>query len=152
MSESISLLERIDGDLKQAMRDRDEVAKLTLRSVKTAVTEAGKRGDGAAEDDEAVMVILQQEAKRRRDAASEYERVGRADRVEQENAELAILARYLPKQMDDDQLEAIVREVIVEVGATSMRDMGRVMPAVMSRVDGRADGKRVNLVVRKLLA
>jgi uncharacterized protein YqeY len=148
----MSLYERIDADLKQAMRDRDEVTKLTLRSVKTALTEASKAGTDHALGEEQVMAALQKEAKRRRDAAAEYERVGQPDRAAQENAELAVLQRYLPQQLGEEEIEAIARVAIAETGATSPRDMGKVMPVVMQRTAGTADGKAVSQVVRRLLA
>jgi uncharacterized protein YqeY len=133
------------------MRDRDEVAKLTLRAVKTAITEMSKSGADIQINDEMVMQVLQREAKRRRDAAAEYEELHQADRAAQEQAELAILEQYLPKQLEDREIEAIVREVLAETGASSMREMGAVMSAVMQRVTGLADGKRVNQIVRRLL-
>jgi hypothetical protein len=102
--------------------------------------------------EEQVMAALQKEAKRRRDAAAEYERVGQPDRAAQENAELAVLQRYLPQQLGEEEIEAIARAAIAETGATSPRDMGKVMPVVMQRTAGTADGKAVSQVVRRLLA
>lgn len=148
----MGLYEQIDADLKQAMRDRDEVAKLTLRSVKTALTEASKAGADHTLSEDQVMSVLQKEAKGRRDAAAEYERVGQPHRAAQENAELAVLERYLPRQLGEQEIEALAREAIAETGATSARDMGKVMPVVMQRAAGAADGKAVSQVVRRLLA
>lgn len=153
MSQSANeTLQRIDAELKQAMRDKDEVTKLTLRSLKTALTEARKATGQNELDEEAVMAVIQREAKRRRDAAEAYEQAGRTDLADKERAELAVLAPYLPQQLTDEELEEVAREVIAEVGATSMRNMNIVMSTIMPRVTGRADGKRVSQTVRQLLS
>lgn len=142
---------RIDADLKQAMRDRNEVAKLTLRSVKTALTEARTSGQQHELTDAEVVAAVQKEAKRRRDAAAEFERLGDPNRAASELAELAILEQYLPRQMSEAEVEEVARRVIAEVGATSPKQMGAVMAAMMTAVKGQADGKLVNQVVRRLL-
>lgn len=145
------LQERIDADLKQAMRDRNETAKLTLRAVKTAFMQARTSGDAAHEiSDAEAMEIVRREAKRRRDAADEFN-VGAADRAEAELAEYAILQNYLPQQLSEAEIEAIASEVIAELNVTSMKQMGQVMQAVLARTGARADGKAVNQVVRRLL-
>ena len=142
---------RIDADLKQAMRDRDEVTKLTLRSVKTALTEARTSGAQHELTEDEVLAVVQKEAKRRRDAAAEYERLGDTNRAAAELVELAVLERYLPRQMSEAEVETIARRVIAEVGATSPKQMGAVMAAMMPEVKGQADGKLVSQVVRRLL-
>ena len=142
---------RIDADLKQAMRDRDEVTKLTLRSVKTALTEARTSGAQHELTEDEVLAVVQKEAKRRRDAAAEYERLGDANRAAAELVELAVLERYLPRQMSEAEVETIARRVVDEVGATSPKQMGAVMAAMMPEVKGLADGKLVSQVVRRLL-
>lgn len=149
--DSLSLEERVDSDLTQAMRDQDPVIKLTLRAVKTGLSEARKQNDNRPLDDAQVMAVIQKEAKQRRDAASEYERAGSDERAEAELAELSVLERYLPKQLTEAEIALIVDETIDEVGATSMRDMGQVMAAVMSKISGLADGKTVNQIVRQRL-
>ncbi len=152
MSEQTGVQARIEADLRTAMRNRDEVAKLALRGAKTALAQASRAGsEQVSLDDEAVMAVLRREVKSRRDAAEEFEKVGSRERAEQERAELAVLERYLPQQMEEGELEALARSVIAEVGATSPREMGKVMAAIMPRTAGRADGKRVNQVVRRLL-
>ena len=152
MTQSDMLLaEQIDRDLKQAMRDRDEVAKIALRSVKTALTEAAKAGEAHTQGEDEVLAVIQKQAKQRRDAAAEFARVGADDRAADERAELAVLERYLPRQLDEDEIEAIVRTVIDETGASSMQDMGKVMSGAMAQVKGTADGKAVNQIVRRLL-
>ena len=142
---------RIDADLKQAMRDHDEVTKLTLRAVKTAFTEARTSGPDHTLGPDELLAVVQKEAKRRRDAAAEYQRFGDAARANAELAELAVLERYLPRQMSEAAVEEIARRVIGEVGATSPKQLGAVMAAMMPALKGEADGKLVNQVVRRLL-
>ena len=145
------LQSRIDADLKQAMRERDEVTKLTLRAVKTALTEARTSGAQHELSAEEVLAVVQKEAKRRRDAAAEYQRLGDANRADAELVELAVLERYLPRQLSEAEVEVIARRVIAELGATSPKQMGAVMAALMPEVKGEADGKLVSQVVRRLL-
>ncbi|MDI9549051.1 MAG: GatB/YqeY domain-containing protein [Chloroflexota bacterium] len=147
----LSLAEQIDRDLKQAMRERDDVAKLTLRSVKTALTEAAKSGQQHALSEEDVLAVIQREAKQRRETAQEYERLGAQEQAANELAELAVLEHYLPQQLTAAEIEEIVRNVIAETGASSPREMGRVMSAAMERLKGVADGKVVNQIARRLL-
>lgn len=151
MSEQ-TLLDRVNNDLKEAMRQKDETAKLTLRSIKSAILEAQKSGNfeaGLSADD--LIQIIGKTAKQRRDTIAEYERVGRDDLASNESAELAIIERYLPKQLSANELEAIVRAVIAETGAQNVRDMSKVMPLAMERIAGQADGRAVNQIVRRLL-
>lgn len=154
MSEqTMTLAARIDADLKQAMRDRDETAKLTLRALKTALLQARVGGAHAHELSEAeALDVVRREAKRRRDTADEFEKVGAPERAAAEMAEYAVLQRYLPQQLDDAELAAIVRAVIADLGVTSIKQLGQVMPAVLAQTGARADGKRVNQVVRRLLS
>jgi len=147
----LSLAEQIDRDLKQAMRERDDVTKLTLRSVKTALTEAAKSGQQHALSEEDVLAVIQREAKQRRETAQEYERLGAQEQAANELAELAVLEHYLPRQLTAAEIEEIVRSVIAETGASSPREMGRVMSAAMERLKGVADGKVVNQIARRLL-
>ena len=151
-AEQSALAARIDTDLKQAMREQDTIAKFALRAVKTALTEATKTGSGDVSlTDDDVMAVIQREAKRRREAALEYDKVGATAPADQERAELAILERYLPRQLSEAEVEAIAHEVIASTGATSVRDLNKVMPVMMGRVAGVADGKLVSQVVRRLL-
>ena len=154
MSQTKTPLEiQIDLDLKDAMRNKDAVTKLVLRSVKTALTEEAKStSQHAVLSEDEVMDVIQREAKRRRDAAAEYEKAGRSDRAAEELAELTVLERYLPQQLSEDEIRVLATEVIAQIDATSMRDMGAVMSVIMPKVAGRADGRRVNQVVRDLLS
>ncbi len=149
--EQSSLWSRIDADLKDAMRAQDTITKLALRSVKTALTEASKAGADHELSDDQVVGVIQREAKRRRDAAAEYTRLSALDHAAQEEAELAVLERYLPRQLGEIEIEVLARDVIAATGATSARDLGKVMPVLMGRVAGSADGKLVSQVVRRLL-
>lgn len=154
MSEPITTLaERIDADLKQAMRDRNEPAKLALRAVKTSLIEARTSGTQAhALSDAEVIEVVRREAKRRRDAADEFQSLGSPERADAELAELRVLQQYLPQQLSEAEIEEIVRSVIAEVGATSVKQLGQVMPVVLAKTGSRADGKTVNQVVRRLLS
>lgn len=148
----MTLLEKIDTDLKQAMRERDDTTKLALRAIKTALTEAAKSGENHELDEEQIQAVIQKQAKQRRDAAAEFEKAGAHDRAAEENAELSVLERYLPQQLDEAQIEEVVRAAIAETGATSPKELGQVMSAVMPKVAGRADGRQVNAVARRLLS
>jgi hypothetical protein len=116
------------------------------------LTEASKAGADHTLSEAQVLAAIQKEAKRRRDAAAEYERLGVPERAAQERAELAVIERFLPRQLTEAEIEAIVRKVIAETGATSIRDLGRVMPPALAKVAGMADGKVVNQIARQLLA
>ncbi len=152
----MSLLEQLDSDLKAALLAHDEVRKRTVRSVKTAATNAmiEKRtteGLSASLSDEEVLKVIARQASQRRDSIAEFSKAGRMDLVAQEEAELAILQEYLPKQLSPDEVSAIVQQVIAETGASSAKDMGLVMRTAMARLQGLADGKQVNQLVRDLL-
>lgn len=151
VSDAGALLQQIDADLKQAMRDKDEVTKLTLRSVKTALTEARTSGTEHELSQAEVIAVLQKEAKRRRDTAAEFQRVGEQKRADAELAEMKVLDKYLPRQMDEAEIEVVAQRVIAQLEATSPKQMGAVMSATMAEVGGKADGKLVNQVVRRLL-
>jgi uncharacterized protein len=151
VADAAALLQQIDADLKQAMRDKDEVTKLTLRSVKTALTEARTSGVEHELSQAEVIAVVQKEAKRRRDAAAEFQRVGDQKRADAELAEMKVLDKYLPRQMDEAEIEVVAKRVIDQLGATSQKQMGAVMSATMAEVGGKADGKLVNQVVRRLL-
>jgi uncharacterized protein len=146
------LLVQIDADLKQAMRDRNETTKLALRSLKTALTEAQKSGQSHNLSNEEILRIIAKSAKQRRDSIAEYQKANRPELAQAEEAELAVLERYLPQQLSEAEIEIIVRGVIDETGATSIQDLNRVMPLAMQRTGGQAEGRAVNQVVRRLLA
>lgn len=147
----LSIVERIDADLKQAMRDRDDVAKQALRAAKTALTEARTATENHALSEAEAVEILQKLAKQRRGTAAEYEKLGNPDRAQAELADVEVLDRYLPRQLSEAEVEAIVRSVIAQTGVTSVRAMGAVMAPAMAEIAGRADGKLVSQIVRRLL-
>jgi uncharacterized protein YqeY len=147
------LKDRLRADLTTAMKARDQVRTRTLRMVLTSVTNEEVAGDSARDlSDDEVLRLLAREAKRRREAADAFEAAGRADQAAAERAEDQVLAEYLPAQLSDSELAAIVAEVINETGASGMSAMGQVMKAVTPRVAGRAEGGRVAAEVRRALA
>jgi len=152
----MDLQEQLSSDLKEAMRRQDEVRKRTIRSViaaiKQAQTELDSSGQRVTLDEPGVLALIARQAKQRQESIVEYEKGGRQDLVAAEQAELAILEEYLPRQLTRAEIEAEVRQAIAEVGATGPQDMGKVMRPLMSRLRGRADGQLVNEVVREMLA
>lgn len=147
------LLDRIQSDLKQAMRDRDSARIRTLRSIRAAIQqrEIENRTAGAEITDEDAIALLQKQAKQRRDSIDQFEAAKREDLVATEKEELEIIEDYLPKQLNDDEIRNIVQQIVQEVGAASISDMGKVMGPAMGRLRGKADGRRVNEIVRELL-
>jgi uncharacterized protein YqeY len=146
------LKDRLRTDLTTAMKGRDELSTATLRMVLSAVSAeevAGKEARELSDDD--VMVVLRREAKKRREAAEAFAGAGRAEQAERERAEEGVIAAYLPAQLEDADLAAIVADVVTETGASGMKDMGRVMGAVQGKVAGRAEGGRVAAEVRRQL-
>lgn len=146
------LKDRLRSDLTAAMKARDEVRTRTLRMVLTSITNeevAGKAPRNLSDDE--VLKVLAREARRRREAADAFEAAGRAGQAAAERAEDEVLAGYLPAQLGDDELAAIVAEVIADTGASGMSAMGQVMKAVTPRVAGRAEGGRVAGEVRRAL-
>jgi uncharacterized protein len=147
----MSLVARLEDELKQAMLARDDARRDALRLLLSSLRGAEKELQRPLHDDEELQV-LQRERKRRLEAAEAFRDGGRADQAEAEEAELAVLAEFMPEQLAEEDLEAIVDSAIAEVGATSMRDFGRVMADVMPQVSGRADGSAVSQLVREKLA
>jgi uncharacterized protein YqeY len=146
----MGLKERIDGDLKAAMKAREELRLSTVRMLKAAMKNREiEKGSVLADED--VFGVIASMIKQRKDSVEQYARGGRADLAEKEEAEIGILQEYLPEQLSEEEVEEIIKEAISEAGASSSRDMGKVMKLVMPRVRGRADGKLVNEKVRELL-
>ena len=147
----MSLKEAIKNDIKDAMRAKEIVRRDTLRNIQAAVKqiEVDERRDVSDADIEAIMMKY---LKQREDAKTQFAEAGRQDLVEKEDAEIAIVKAYLPEPMDDAELEAVLKEVIASTGAASMKDMGKVMGAAKSAIGSRADGGRINVLVKKLLS
>ncbi|GAB2722179.1 GatB/YqeY domain-containing protein [Kitasatospora kifunensis] len=147
-----SLKERLRDDLTAAIKARDELRSSTLRLTLTAVNRAEVAGTTKRElSDAEVVQVVQGEAKKRRDAASAFQDAGRAESAERERAEGEVLAEYLPKQLGDEELAAIVAAAVAESGASGPQGMGAVMKLVRPQVEGRADGGRVAAVVKAAL-
>ena len=147
----MSLIARLEDDLRTAMRERNAARRDALRLILASLRSAEKDLQRPLSDDEELQV-LQRERKRRLEAAEAFRAAGRTDQAEQEEAELDVLAEFMPEPIDEEELEEIVDCVIAEVGATSGRDLGRVMADVMPQVAGRADGSAVSQLVREKLA
>jgi uncharacterized protein YqeY len=143
--------DRINEALKEAMKAKDEATKRGLREIKAQILLAKTDGSGAEINEEREIQILQKMAKQRRDSLSIYIEQDRNDLADKEREELAVIERFLPTQLDADELTVILTALIAEVGATSPKDMGKVMGAATKQLAGKADGKLVAEIVKKLL-
>ena len=147
----MSLVARLEDELKDAMRARDDTRRDALRLILSSLRSAEKELQRTLHDDEELQV-LQRERKRRIEAAEAFRAGGRVEQAEAEERELEVLEEFMPEPLSDAELERIVDDAIAENGATSMRDIGRVMKDVMPQVAGRADGSAVSQLVREKLA
>jgi hypothetical protein len=147
----VTLSERLQTDLTQAIRDRDEMRRDALRMAISAVNSAAKNARRDLTDDE-VVGVLQREIKTRRETIESAAAAGRTETANTEQAKLDIISAYMPEQLSDADLTAMVRQAIDQTGATSARDMGKVMAAVMPQIKGRAEGKQVSAKVAQELA
>ena len=147
----MSLKETLLQDLKAAMKDKDTIRKNTIQLVRAGVLQIEK--DNHVElDDDGVLDVIAKELKKRRDSLPEFEKSGRTDLIDNLNREIEVLLGYLPEQLTEDEIQKIVEETIAETGASSMKDMGKVMGAVSPKVKGRADNRVVSGYVKKLLS
>ena len=146
----MTLKDRLNDDLKDAMRSRDALRRNTIRLLLSAIgyEEIARRGDL---DDDAVTQVLTKQAQQRRDSIEAYTKGGRSDLVAQEEAELAIVSEYLPSPLSAEEIGAIVDAAIADAGASGPQDMGKVMSRVMPQVRGRADGRQVSALVNQRL-
>ena len=147
----MTLIAEIKVQLEEAMRDRDDTRRDTLRLILASLQGAEKELQRRLSEDEELQV-LQRERKKRVEAEEAFRAAGREEQADQEEAELEILEEFMPEPLSEDEIEDIVDHVIAEVGATSMRDIGRVMADVMPQIAGRADGSQVSQIVREKLA
>jgi uncharacterized protein YqeY len=147
----VTLSTRLQADLTQAIRDRDELRRDTLRMVIAAAYNQQKAAGRDLTDDE-VITVLTREVKTRRESIDAYAAAGRDEAAAREQAEIDVVSGYLPQQLTEAEVEAIVREAIDETGASSPRELGKVMSALMPKVKGRADGKLVSATVARELA
>lgn len=151
----MSLKERIDQQIKAAMKAKDKIRLETVRSIKKQIleTEVSLRPSGQKTLTEAQeLELLSKLAKQRRESIEQYEQANRQDLAFQEATELAIIEEFLPRQLDDEEVSAIVDEIIARVGASSPKDMGKVMGPAMQQLKGKADGKKVQDMVKAKLA
>ena len=147
----MNLKEQIKNDIKTAMRAKENHKRDTLRNIQAAIKQI--EVDQRIEvDDTMVEKILMKYAKQREDAIIQFKEAGRDDLVAKDEMELALVMGYLPEPMNDEELEGILRKIITDTGASSMKDMGKVMGAAKGAVGSRADGGRINQVVKKLLS
>jgi uncharacterized protein len=148
----MSLEARINEDLKTAMKAKDEVALRGIRAIKSALLLAKTDGSGQAIDEAREVQILQKLVKTRQESHDLYVNNNREDLAVVEREEIEIIKRYLPAMLEGAELEAVVREIIAEVGATSAKDMGKVMGAANQRLAGKAEGRAISTVVKSLLS
>ena len=151
----MSLKDRISEDIKIAMKAKDKVRLETVRSIKKVLLEKEvslrPQGQESLTESQEIEVLAQQ-AKQRRESIEQYRQAGRDDLAEKEAQELAIIETYLPGQLSDEEIAAVVNEVIASVGATSAKDMGKVMGPVMQKLKGRAEGQKIQALVKAKLS
>jgi len=146
----MSLKETLKEDLKTAMRDKEIVKRDSIRAINTMIKQI--EVDNRIElGDEDIIKLIQKGIKQREEAISQYSTAGRTDLVEKEQEQIDVFAFYLPKQLSDAELETIIKTIITQTGATSMKDMGKIMNPAKEQIGGSADGKRINDMVKKLL-
>ncbi|MGG5317133.1 GatB/YqeY domain-containing protein [Enterococcus sp. AZ072] len=146
----MSLLTRLNEDMKQAMRSKDKESLQVIRMLKAAVqNEQINTGQELSEDDE--LTVLSREMKQRRESLMEFEKADRTDLADKVKKEIVIVEKYMPAQLSEDEIRSIVSDAIAKTGATSPKEFGKVMGAVMPKVKGKADGNQVNAIVKELL-
>ncbi|MFB5266157.1 GatB/YqeY domain-containing protein [Paenibacillus enshidis] len=146
----MNLSERLNEDMKQAMKSKDKFKLSTIRMVRSTIKNLEIELKRDLDDNE-LLDILSREIKQRKDALQEFEKAGRDELAESNKAEIEILSQYLPVQLTEEEIKVIVQQTIQETGASSKADMGKVMAALMPKVKGRADGKLVNQAVQQFL-
>ena len=146
----MSLKEKLQEDLKSSMKNKDTIRKSVVTLIRAAIKqhEVDNRVELA---DDAIIDIISKQLKQRKDSLAEFEKANRDDLVEETKSEIQVLEGYLPQQLSEEELEKIVIETIAEVGATSMKDMGKIMATVKPKTAGRADGRKINELVKKNL-
>ena len=143
---------RITQDLKEAMKAKDQAALRGIRAIKAAILLPKTDGSGSTLDNASEIKLVQKLVKQRKESLEIFEKQGREDLAVTEREEIAVLERYLPEQMDEAELEALLKKIIDQTGATEMRDMGKVMGMASKQLAGKADGKAISEVVKRLLA
>lgn len=147
----MSLKEQLKEDLKTAMRDKDNVKRDSIRAINTMIKQI-EVDERKELNDEDVIKLIQKGIKQREEAVVQYKAASREDLVQKEQEQIDVFMLYLPKQLSDEELEAGMKEIIVQTGAASMKDIGKVMGVATKQFAGVADGKRINETVKKLLS
>lgn len=145
------LKEKLLEDLKNCMKDKNVVRKNVVQMVRAAILQVEKDKQITLDDNQ-IIDIIAKESKKRKDSLTDYEKSGREDLINEIKEEIEILAEYLPKQLSIEEVEKIVGEIIVEVGANSIKDMGKVMKSAKEKIGAASDGRTINEVVKKLLS
>lgn len=146
----MSLKDRLLEDMKIAMKEKDSIKKNTVQMVRSAVLQVEK-DNKVTLDDDGIIEVIAKEVKKRKDSMPDFEKSGRQDLVDALKAEIDVLLGYLPQQLTEEELEVLVKQAIADTGAASAKDMGKIMQAVMPQVKGRADGKLINQIAKKIL-
>ena len=147
----MSLLERLNSDIKQAMKNKEKDKLSVIRMIKASIqNEALKTGNELSEEEE--LTVLSREVKQRKDSLHEFDKAGREDLVEKIRTELQYVELYMPKQLSEEEVNEIVKQAISETGASSKAEMGKVMAVIMPKVKGKADGSLVNKLVQQHLS
>jgi uncharacterized protein YqeY len=147
----VSLLERLNQDMKTAMKNKEKTKLSVIRMLRSEIKNEEIERQHTLNDEE-VIEVLMRELKKRKDSLQQFEDAGRDDLVQQLREEIAVIEPYLPEQLSEEELRELVQQVVQETGASSKADMGIVMKAIMPRVKGRADGKLVNRLVQEVLS
>ena len=147
----MSLKDKLMDDLKSAMKDKDTVRKNAVQMVRASVLQVEK-DNKITLDDDGVIEVVAKEVKKRKDVLPEYEKSGRQDLVDELAREIEVLMVYLPQQMSEEEIEALVIDAIAQTEAKSMKDIGKVMAVIMPKTKGKADGKVINNLVKKHLS
>jgi len=148
----MSLESRLMSDLKDAMKSKDQAALRSIRAAKAAITNLKTDGSGTVIDEAVEIKLIQKLVKQRQDSLDIFEKQDREDLAVKEREEIAVLQNYLPQQLSEEEITPIILELIKKTGATSMKDMGKIMGMASSQLSGQADGKSISAIVKKLLA
>jgi uncharacterized protein YqeY len=148
----MTLEEKIQQDLKTAMKEKNQAALRGIRAVKAAILILKTDGSGAELDEEKEIKLLQKLIKQRKDSLEIYEKQNRADLAATEKEEIEVISKYLPAQMNEAEIEEVIKGIVEKTGASSMKDMGKVMGMASGQMAGKADGKTIAAIVKKLLA
>lgn len=146
----MTIKDKLKQDLKTAMKEKDSIRKNVVQLIKAGVLQVEKDKQITL-DDEGVLDVIAKQLKQRRDSLPDYEKSGREDLIAQLKREMDILMEYLPAQLSEEELVEIVKEAVTSTGASSVKDMGKIMAAVMPKTKGRADGREINRIARELL-